>query len=372
MRPTRSLALLALVATSAAAHAEEPDDRGQPLAVEAVPAVERTPDGKRAPTGRFEIGAGLSSDEGFVAHAAVAQDDLFHTGQQLSLSADISALRQRFVITHDIPTLFGTGLALRTELFSARRSYPGFTREGTGGAVTLAHQLDRSTRIYARYRLEHVSMDLGAPELNGMAARLLDGNLGDGTIATVTGGIVHDTLDQHALPLHGTYLHLFAERADRQLGSEYDFDRFGALADHARSLGPFTLRLHGHATYVRSHDPMGVPLSERIQSDGYRDVRGYALDSLGSQGSNLAAIGRVELELPVWRRAGLSIAGFVDAGVRSNEDASWGPIASSLQRSVGLSIIWRSPLGPLRFDVAFPLDGKDRDRQFLLNFGVPF
>ncbi|MBS1118366.1 MAG: outer membrane protein assembly complex, YaeT protein [Deltaproteobacteria bacterium] len=345
MRPTRSLALLALVATSAAAHAEEPDDRGQPLAVEAVPAVDRTPDGKREPTGRFEIGAGLSSDEGFVAHAAVAQDDLFHTGQQLSLSADISALRQRFVITHDIPTLFGTGLALRTELFSARRSYPGFTREGTGGAVTLAHQLDRSTRIYARYRLEHVSMDLGAPELNGMAARLLDGNLGDGTIATVTGGIVHDTLDQHALPLHGTYLHLFAERADRQLGSEYDFDRFGAVADHARSLGPFTLRLHGHATYVRT---------------------------LGSQGSNLAAIGRVELELPVWRRAGLSIAGFVDAGVRSNEDASWGPIASSLQRSVGLSIIWRSPLGPLRFDVAFPLDGKDRDRQFLLNFGVPF
>jgi hypothetical protein len=102
MKPTRLLAMLALVATTAPARAEEPDDREQPSAVE-MPAVERTEPGKRVPTGRFEVGAGFSSDEGFIAHAAIAQDDLFHTGQKLALSADISALRQRFLVSHEIP-----------------------------------------------------------------------------------------------------------------------------------------------------------------------------------------------------------------------------------------------------------------------------
>jgi outer membrane protein insertion porin family len=235
--------------------------------------------------------------------------------------------------------------------------------------MTLGHQLDRATRIYGRYQLEHVTMDLDAPELNAAAARMLDGNLGEGMIATIGGGLVHDTLDQHAVPLHGNYLHLFAEHADPQLGSDHRFNRFGVAAAHARALGPVTLRLQGHATYVTTTDPMGVPLSERLQSNGYQDVRGYALDA---QGSNFEAIGRVELEVPVWRSQGLSIAGFFDAGVRHNEDASWGPMTSSLQRSLGVSLIWRSPFGPLRFDYAFPLDGKDRDRQFLFNFGVPF
>jgi outer membrane protein assembly factor BamA len=41
-------------------------------------------------------------------------------------------------------------------------------------------------------------------------------------------------------------------------------------------------------------------------------------------------------------------------------------------RAVGAGIIWRSPIGPLRFDWAFPLDGKDRDRVFVFNVGAGF
>jgi outer membrane protein assembly factor BamA len=42
-----------------------------------------------------------------------------------------------------------------------------------------------------------------------------------------------------------------------------------------------------------------------------------------------------------------------------------------LQRSVGVSIIWRSPIGPLRFDWALPLDGERRGAQFLFGLGAP-
>jgi outer membrane protein insertion porin family len=340
-------------ATDAAVHESEP---------EPAPAPAPLP---RAPTGRFQIGAGYNPDDGFVASATVAQDDLFRTGQHLSVSADVSAIRQRFILAHAVPDLLGTGLDLRTELFSSRRQYPGFSREGTGGAVTLGNRVAPATRVYARYRVEHVGIDLAAASRMTAASA----NLGEGLLATLGAGIEYDTLDSPLLPRRGTRLELFGERADRRLGSAHELWRAGAVVEHARPIGPLTLRLHGHATYVRSRDPMGVPLAFRLQHEGHAMVRGYALDTANPLGDNAEAVGRAELELPLIPKLGISLAGFADAGLRYTADSAWGPRGALLQRSVGVSLIWRSPIGPLRFDWAFPLDGADRDRQFLFGLG---
>jgi outer membrane protein insertion porin family len=350
--------------TSIEESAREPADRSGPEAGAQVP---------RARTGYFSVGAGVSPDDGFTAHAAVVQDDLFRTGQRLGLWAELSAIRQRFVLAHEAPDLLGSGLDLRSELFSNRRTYPGFTREGTGGAVTLGKRLSRATRLYARYRLEHVAMDPAAASSTdpAAAARMETPapSLGEGILATLGAGLEYDTLDAPALPRRGSRLELFAERADRRLGSDHELLRAGGRVLHARPLGPFTLRLHGHATAVRSRDPMGVPLAFRLQHEGHAAVRGYALEQGNLLGDNVEAVGKVELELPIVPRWGLSLAGFADAGLRYNTDAAWGARNALLQRSAGVSLIWRSPLGPLRFDWAFPLDGERRDRQFLFSLG---
>jgi outer membrane protein assembly factor BamA len=129
------------------------------VAILLTPAIASADD---PPTGRFVVGAGFSSDESFIAHAGIAQDDLFGTGQKLSLTADLSMLRQDFLVAHEVPDLLGSGLDLRSELYSRRRVYDTFARESSGGALTLGHQLDRTTRIYARYRFEHVAMNMNA------------------------------------------------------------------------------------------------------------------------------------------------------------------------------------------------------------------
>lgn len=326
--------------------------------------------GRRKPTGTFTIGAGYSPDDGFLAGASIVQPDLFRTGQRLALTAEVSAIRQRFGLAYDIPNVL-PAIDLHTEIVNQRRDYGAFTREGTGGELGLAYKLDRHTRIYGRYRIEEVEtaldpLDAKPGELPMMTAE----RLGNGTVATLGAGIVHDTLDHRWLPYRGTRLELFTDRAAARWGSDYTFERTGGSLDLARGLGPLTLRVHGHATYIRSSDPMGVPLSERLQHDGHAEVRGYALDSLPPLGSNFEAVGRVELELPLWRKAGLSIAGWADAGMRQNSDAMYGATGDpAFQRSLGVSLIWNTPIGPLRFDVAFPLDGKDRDRQYLFGLG---
>lgn len=361
---------LALLLAATPAFADE--------ATEATVASEPAP---RAPTGRFAIGAGHSPDDGFLARAEVAQDDLFRTGQHLALSAEISAIRQRFLLAHEVPDLLGSRLDLRTELFSSRRAFPGFAREETGGAVTLGKRLSRTTRVYARYRIEHVDLDLAGPEAaasarvavghlgEGLSRMGISGHLGEGLLATLGVGLEHSTLDEPVLPRRGTRLALFAERADRRLGSDHELWRAGGLVEHARPLGPFTLRLHGHAAMVHSRDPMGVPLAFRLQHEGSADVRGYGLDTGNLAGDNVAAVGRAEVELPLVPKWGISVAAFADAGLRYNTDRAWGPERPLLQRSAGVSLIWRSPIGPLRFDWAVPLDGEQRGVRFLFSFG---
>ena len=117
---------------------------------------------------------------------------------------------------------------------------------------------------------------------------------------------------------------------------DYNFERVGGALDHARELGPFTLRMHGHAAYVRGLEGARVPLGERLMHDGHGDVRGYALDAMSPAGDNFEAIGRIELEMPVWKRAGLSLAGWADAGLRHDTDEMYGPTDSPLlRRSAG-------------------------------------
>jgi outer membrane protein insertion porin family len=319
--------------------------------------------------GTFTLGAGFASDDGFLAEAKVEQDDLFHTGQGLSLVARMSARYQEFLLTHDAPNLLGTGLDLKTELFNRRRVYPGFVREGTGGAVTLTRQVGTATRAYLRYRVEDVSIDTPGAALRG-ARPALDG----GMVATLGAGIIYDTLDDPGLPYHGTRLELFGESAERGLGSSHEFVRLTGTIDHARPVGPFTLRLHGTAGYIRGRDGERVPLSERFQHEGWSDLPGYDFGTIGAttMGGDLEANGRVELELPVWRKAGLSVAAFADAGVMYNADSRYGRVGATLHRAVGLSIIWRSPIGVLRFDWAMPLDRADGDDAIGFGFGMSF
>ena len=327
------------------------------VAVLAAPAPARA-------DGTFELGAGFSTDEGFLASAKVEQDDLFHTGQLLSLSSFISARRQEFLLDYEVPDLAGSGLDLRAELASRRHVYTHYARDGVGGSLQLSRDVASHTRVYLRYRVEEI-------EVERLTRSSSDRPLGDGVVSALGAGIVYDTIGDKPGPSHGTRLELYGEHADPRLGSTYDYVRITASLDHARPLGPFTLRLHGSAAAVRSRDPMGVPLAFRLQHEGHADVRGYPLGAGGAAGANLEALGRIELELPVFRKLGLSVAGFAEAGLRFNTDAAWGARNALLQRAVGASLIWRSPIGPLRFDWALPQGGERRGAQFLFGFGAP-
>jgi outer membrane translocation and assembly module TamA len=97
-------------------------------------------------------------------------------------------------------------------------------------------------------------------------------------------------------------------------------------------------------------------------------VRGFALDRLGSAatlnaegfatGGNALVVLNTELRTPYVK--GVGLVGFVDAG---NVFLRAGDVdLTDLRTTAGLGIRYRSPLGPLRFDIGFKLDRRDFSR----------
>ena len=76
------------------------------------------------------------------------------------------------------------------------------------------------------------------------------------------------------------------------------------------------------------------------------------------------------------RDIGLRVAAFADAGTLygselSDPDKAGGVgFEQSLRASVGASIVWASPFGPLRFDYAIPVIKEDFDQTQRFKFGI--
>ena len=371
-----SLVLLLVGSTTVTAQAEPAEPCAQPVG-EASDDAEgpvpcRAPDPPpRPPTGRFEIGAGFATDTGFLATARIAQDDLFRTGIQLSLDALISARDQRFGLHVGHPHVLGSDLALSADLYNDLHHYSWYDRERVGGSVTASRPLTEHLRGFVGYRLEQVQVEADPLLASGRAIDPQPGLLRGGLLSAVRAGMVYSTLDNEAAPMRGTRLGAWLEVADRRLGSDVELARAHAWGSHHRPLGPFTLHVGGSATAVTTSDPLGVPLSERLQLDGWSELRGYRPEALGPVdmygrpiGGTVKLTGRGELELPVIPSAGISIAGFVDGAAVYDPSGQGG-----YGTSVGLGIRWRSPIGLLRFDWAVPLGREDRVPRFGFSIG---
>ena len=286
--------------------------------------------------GTFQIGAGYHSDEGFIASASVDNPSMFGSGIELGEFATLSARRQLFDVKLDVP-----GLA-RFDLYNDTRQLPGFTRKAVGLSMRHTMQVSPHVTAWVGYRLEQVSIDRDSIE------RSLHGPPdAAGLVSAVTTGLAY----------HGerTQLGAYVDYADPRLGSEHEIGTIGGWIATHQPVGPFVLHLSGAGTVIAATG--GVPMSERLFLDGSYDVRGYGYGAFGPVGGGTQKlVGHASLELPVGH--GLSVEGFIDYARISNMEIE-SPIgtahASGMSRGFGL--IWKSPLGPIHADVAYPLDG---------------
>ncbi len=190
-------------------------------------------------------------------------------------------------------------------------------------------------------------------------------------------------LDNILAPTEGTALSL-------QGGAGYGegVETRSDIAGEFRSRGPFVRAYTRYSAYlpfggwfgnarveagqVFVHDRIGVPDNVLFRAGGEDSVRGYGYRTLGPSvngavvGGRVLLTGSVEMEHPLSDRVpALLGAVFVDAG---NAADRWNEMRPVFGYGVGLH--YRSPVGPLRLDLAYGQD--ERRLRLHVSVGIAF
>ncbi len=366
------------------------------------------------PTGTFQIGAGFSSVESFIAQAQISQNNLFGRGQLLTLQAQLSGLRQLFLLQFQEPYFLDSDWTFGFNLFNQQRLFTSFLRASTGGSLTWGYLLAEDLRLFLTYTLEDVDVSTSSrgrlltagqssPIPQGSIANLLRSGITSSTRVSLN----YDSRDNRLFPTRGWFNSVSAEVADPWLFSENIYTRYeGVLRFFYPIWGPFIFRMKLEGGIVSSRDKRGVPISERYFVGGIFDIRGFIPRSLGPQilapaegqapdaalapfrvGGNLQLIGNAEVEFPIFEKIGIRGVVFTDVGNAFNlenaycqlkpprVDVSADPCVAlfpltSLRSSWGFGFRWFSPIGPLRFEWGIPFRTLPGEQPIVFEFTI--
>jgi translocation and assembly module TamA len=156
-------------------------------------------------------------------------------------------------------------------------------------------------------------------------------------------------------------------------GSDANFGQAWGQGRWYRGLGAFNrLILRAEAGGTFTNALVNMPPSLRFFAGGDRSIRGYAFrevgpTTIGSDGKKYALgaknvlTGSVEFEHYINDTWGG--AAFVDAGDAFDN-------TPDIHTGVGVGLRWRSPVGPVRVDIAHGLKDPDSDYEIYLNIGA--
>jgi translocation and assembly module TamA len=116
-----------------------------------------------------------------------------------------------------------------------------------------------------------------------------------------------------------------------------------------------------------------IPANHRFYAGGGASVRGYRYQSLGPRLPNGYVVGgssllEASLEARIKVTNNIGIVPFVDAG--SAFASSYPDFKENVHYSAGLGLRYHTAIGPIRLDVAFPLNRRKGDRPVALYFGI--
>jgi outer membrane protein insertion porin family len=366
------------------------------------------------PTGTFQIGAGFSSVENFIAQAQVSQNNFFGRGQSLTIQAQLSSLRQLFLLSFQDLYFLDTKWTFGFNLFKQDRYLYSFIRSSYGGSLTWGYLLGDDLRLLLTYNWEHVGISTSSgirgffaggqrdPIPPGSLANLLR----SGVTSSGRGLLSFDTRNDRMFPTKGWYNTLSGEVADTILFSQNIFTRYEAALRYFYPIwGPFVLRLKLEGGLIASRDARGVPIFERYFVGGIYDIRGFSPRSLGPVihapseqspdaaltefriGGNAQVIGNAEIEFPMFDKVGIRGVVFTDMGNAFNLESQYcglKPIGVDISKdpcqrpwdigafraSWGFGLRWFSPIGPLRFEWGIPFKTLPREQPIVFEFTI--
>ena len=334
---------------------------------------------KEKPTGAITVGAGFSSSEKLILSGSITQQNIFGSGKHLSLQVSTSKINRNIGLSYTNPYYTVDGVSRGFDIYdrSTDASMLGlgyYTTSTIGGGVRYGIPLTEVDSLGLGLGFENTKLgiDTFSPQ------RYLDFvNIFGDRNTSIPGSIgwIRDQRDSALVPTKGEIL-----RANMEAGLPGGTLQYYKLTGQAQWFHPlsrtYTLMLNGEIGTAGGMGGKPLPFYKNFYAGGVTSVRGYDAYSLGptdSQGNILGGtkrlVGNAEFLFPmpgtgVDRSMRLSL--FLDAGQVYGSDQKMN--LSDLRYSTGISFIWNSPMGPLRFSYGKPLNAKAGDRVQHLQF----
>ncbi|MBD3788084.1 MAG: outer membrane protein assembly factor BamA [Sphingomonadales bacterium] len=328
------------------------------------------------PTGSFAIGASYGKSAGFGLTLSLQESNFLGRGQYLGLSVGTTADNKQNSITFVEPFLLGRDLRFkfRTWYNTSTNDNADFSTKEIGISPALEFPVARNARLELRYTLSQDEMF----DVNANSSPILQREAGKLTRSALGYTYTYDSRNTGLDPRWGVTLRFGQDVAG--FGGDVEAITTTALARVERKVlqEEVTLRaeLEGGAVHARGDSETtamsrfaGGSAIRGFESNGYgpRDLGAVNQDALG--GKYFAAL-RLESEFPLGLPEEYGIHGglFFDVGsVWGLDDVAGatGTVDDDLywRSSVGFSLFWTTPIGPLRFNFSKALMKEDYDQE---------
>lgn len=335
-------------------------------------------------TGELSIGAGFSTQDGPLADLRIRERNLLGKGQDLTFATTIAGKRTEFDASFTEPYFLDRDLSAGVDAFHVTRDLQdesSFDQRRTGGALRMGYPLSEKWRQGWKYRFEENEIT----DVDDDASRFIKDQEGERSTSAVSQRLTYDARDSTLFPTEGLYSWLDLEGAGLGGDAQYVSGDIGASYYIPFYEKKVILNFLGETGAIRGIGDEDVRINERFMLGG-NNLRGFERGGVGPRdsvtgdalGGNLYYRGTAELSFPVGLPDDMGVAGhaFTDFGSLWDIDETGSEIIdeNSIRAAGGLGLSWRSPMGPVRVDVAFPYIKEDFDEEenFRFSFGTRF
>lgn len=340
-------------------------------------------DVKEKSTGEINIGAGYSTTDGILGNIGVTEHNLLGRGQELKTNFVLAARRKDAELGFTEPYFLDRELAAGFDVY---RTYQDFTRQSSyisdvkGVNLRMSYALKERLQ-HSLYYTIHENTIKNVPSI---ASAFIRQQEGVNSTSAVGQAFSYDERDSKFTPTKGYFALLSQEVAG--IGGDARYFKNEVKASVYYSLFPkWVIGFLGSGGYIYGFNNQDIRINNRFflggdSLRGFRDAGvGPRDNSTGdSLGGNAYYAGTAELRFPLGlpEELGLSGAVFTDAGSLWNGDST-GPNVfdqNALRVSTGAGILWTSPFGPIRVDIARALARQRPDllQTFRFSFGTRF
>ncbi|MFW0072827.1 MAG: outer membrane protein assembly factor BamA [Coxiella-like endosymbiont] len=378
---------------------------------------------KEVNAGRASVQGGYSNVYGFLYGASIAEANFMGTGQYVSIGLQNNQYQQYYSISYNNPYYTTYGLQRGFSVYYSRVkpnskfNLASYLEDGYGTDMTYAYSISECNTIGFGYGFEHISISqvdtaIAAPSVLSFLGTTngVQNTNGDYNQIKLTGGWTYNGLDHAIFPTKGLYAGAGLEVGIPIFKSGLSYYLATYVVKYYQPISSYDGFILNLLTTLGYGDGFGhdrLPFFKNFYAGGIGSVPAFAISSLGPKnrynsfgalGGNLETVFGAHLIFPKFISEKVRTALIFDVGnvfqvprfpgdiALPARGGSSDPEANSrpqiiqddtfslknLRPSIGLAVEWYTPLAPIDFTLAFPLNRQSGDnlQAFQFSFGV--